>query len=229
MRVFLSFFFITLSMMGYEATEKNERNPQQISIKGFKDTPKQPAPFSKWHIHDPDRPQPAVTTPKYDGKPVPAPQGAKVLFDGTNLKQWKNKKWRLENNTMTVGGNNQESTDKFKDIHLHIEWKTPVGKKGWGQAQGNSGIYLMGLYEVQILNCWANRTYPDGMTGAIYGQRPPEYNACKKPGEWQSFDIHFKAPVFNNKKLSSPAYITVLLNGQILIYLEHKSLLVLYI
>ena len=209
----LCLFVGTTSMADYEVLEKNERNPKQTQIKGFKDTPKQPAPNDKWHVHDPDRTQPEVATPKYDGKPVPAPEGATVLFDGKSLDNWTNKKWKLEDGAMTVTGGGQASKQKFKDIHLHVEWRAPAGRKGWGQKQGNSGVFLMGIYEVQVLNCWANRTYPDGMTGAIYGQQPPMYNACKKPGEWQAYDIHFKAPVYEGKKLVSPAYITVFLNG----------------
>ena len=85
--------------------------------------------------------------------------------------------------------------------------------KGWGQSQGNSGIFLMDTYEIQILNGWANRTYPDGTIGALYGQVPPLANACKKPGEWQCYDIDFTAPVFKDGKMASPAVVTVYLNG----------------
>jgi len=211
--IIASLLLASSTQAAYEITETNVRNPQQTKIKGFKDTPKQPAPNDKWHVHDPDRTQPPVAEPKYDGKPVAAPKDGKMLFDGSSLDNWKNKKWDLKDGIMTASRGDQHSNETFRDIQLHVEWMAPLGRKGWGQAQGNSGVFLMGRYEVQVLNCWGNRTYPDGMTGAIYAQNPPKYNVCKKPGEWQSYDIHFKAPVFKDKKLVTPAYITVFLNG----------------
>ena len=214
MKFFVILICLTIATSAYEITETNTRNSKQVEIKGVGVTPVQPAPYDKWHVHDPKRTQPPVTSPKYNGEPVLAPKAANVIFDGTDLKRFVNKKWPIMDKAMVVysrfGG--QKTIQEFGDIHLHVEWKSPV-RDGWGQAQGNSGIFLMGRYEVQVLNCWANRTYPDGMTGAIYGQRPPAFNACKKPGEWQVYDIHFKAPVFKDKKLVSPAYITVIFNG----------------
>ena len=205
---------LCVQLNAYEVLDKNIHNPAQDKIDGFKDTPKQNPPDEKWHVHDPDRPQPEVAEPKYDGKPVPAPEGATVLFDGKNLDKWTNKGWKVEEDgSMLVTKKSQKSIDEFGDIQLHVEWMAPLDRKGWGQKQGNSGVFLMNKYEVQILNCWANRTYPDGMTGAIYGQRPPMYNACRKPGEWNAYDIHFKAPVWDGETLKSPAYITVFLNG----------------
>jgi hypothetical protein len=200
------------SVFSYEILDENVRNPQQTKIDAPKG-PQQPAPYDKWNVHDPTRTQPPVAEPKYDGQPVQAPEGATIIFDGKSLEGVTNKNWLLEDGVMTVTKGKQNSVAKFKDLHLHVEWKAPLGRKGWGQAQGNSGIFFTGGYEVQVLNCWANRTYPDGMTGALYGQMPPKFNACKKPGEWQAYDIHYKAPVFDGKKLVSPPYITVFLNG----------------
>ena len=160
-----------------------------------------------------NRTQPPVAVPKYDGKPVSAPEGATIIFDGKILEGFKNKDWKLEDGVLTVNKGFQSSVAKFKDLHLHVEWRAPLGRKGWGLKQGNSGIFFPGKYEVQVLNFWANSTYPDGMSGAIYGQKPPMFNACKKPGEWQAYDIHYKALVFDGKKLVSPPYITVFLNG----------------
>jgi hypothetical protein len=163
-----------------------------------------------------------VAEPKYDGKPVPAPEDARVLFDGDDLEQWKNQNWKLENGYMISTRGNQVTIDEFGDMHLHIEWLVPENPNSYGPKQrgygghryhGNSGVYLMGMYEIQILNCWANRTYADGMTGALYGQQPPLVNACRKPGQWQCYDIHFKAPVFKNEKLESRAYVTVYFNN----------------
>ncbi len=196
-----------------QVPEKNERQPGQERIDGYTNTPKQPPPDDKWHIHDPGRSQPPVVEPKYDGDPVPAPAGAKVLFDGKSLDGWSNKGWLLEGGAMVAKKGKQLSVEKFGDGHYHVEWLVPAGLKGYGQKQGNSGVFLMNRYELQVLNCWGNRTYPDGMAGAVYGQTPPLANACRKPGEWQAYDIHFKAPVFEDGKLVSPAYVTVYLNN----------------
>lgn len=197
-----------------QVPEKNERQPEQTSIEGFTDTPMQPPPNQQWHIHDPNRPQPEVAKPKYKGKPVPPPKGTTVLFDGTSLNKWSNKNWKLENGAMIASSPGDTlSTELFGDGHYHVEWMVPAGLKGFDQKQGNSGVFIMNRYEIQVLNCWANRTYPDGTTGAVYGQTPPLVNACRKPGEWQSYDIHFKAPVFKDGKLVSPAYVTVYLNN----------------
>ncbi len=193
--------------------EKNERQPGQKSIDGYKDTPKQPAPHDQWHIHDPDRTQPPVAEPKYDGKPVAAPKDATVIFDGSNLEGWSNAEWGLKDGAMIANKGAQVSKAQFGDGHYHVEWLVPAGLNGYGQAQGNSGVFIMNRYEIQVLNCWGNRTYADGMTGAIYGQTPPLVNACRKPGEWQSYDIHFKAPTFKGKELVSPAFVTVYLNN----------------
>ncbi|MDX1563993.1 MAG: DUF1080 domain-containing protein [Phycisphaeraceae bacterium] len=192
--------------------EKNERQPGQKTIEGYTNTPKQPAPNQKWSVHDPNRPQPPVAEPKYDGKPVPPPPDAKVIF-GKGVDRLTNKKWKRVDDYVIARGGKQKTKDAFGDVHLHVEWYVPTGLKGWGQKQGNSGIFLMDRYEIQVLNCWANRTDPDGMAGAVYGQTPPLYNACRKPGQWQAYDIHFKAPVFEDKKLKTPAYVTVFLNG----------------
>jgi hypothetical protein len=191
---------------------KNERQPEQKNIDGYTNTPMQPD--CKWHVHDPSRPQPKVVKPKYNGKPVKAPKGAKVLFDGSNLDQLTNKGWQIgDDGAMTAAKGGQKSIEKFGDMHLHLEWMVPAGLKGFGQKQGNSGVFLMDRYEIQVLNCWANRTYPDGMTGALYGQTPPLVNACRPAGEWQSYDIHFKAPVFADGKLVSAAFVTVYFNN----------------
>ena len=211
----LSLFALCANAADYEVLDENIRNPKQTDLNGFKNTPMQPSPNEKWHVHDPDRTQPKVATPLYDGSSAPAPADAEILFDGSNLDNFKNKKWKLIDGAMQVTKRSgyQISKEKYGDIHLHVEWMVPQGMKGWHQQQGNSGVFLMGRYEVQVLNCWANRTYPDGMTGAIYAQQPPKFNVCRKPGEWNSYDIYFKAPVFEGKELKSPAYITVIFNG----------------
>jgi len=168
----------------------------------------------QWGVHDMNRPQPPVVTPgKKNHLP---PSDAIVLFDGTDLSAWQGGAWKVENGYMEVAPDSGgiQTKQGFGSCQLHIEWATPEVVAGQGQGRGNSGVFLMGRYEVQILDSFDNPTYPDGQAAAIYGQNPPLVNACRKPGQWQSYDIIFKRPVFNKKgKLISPATITVLHNG----------------
>ena len=186
---------------------------------GFKDTPMLPG--DKWHVHDGDRPQPPVVTP---GGPGQAPSDAVVLFDGKDLSKWQvngqEPGWKLEDGAMIVppsgakGSGTLTSKDEFGDCQVHVEFATPNPPKGSDQGRGNSGVLLMGRYEVQILDNYENLTYPDGQASAIYGQHPPQANACKKPGEWQTYDIIFTAPKFSKDgTVETPAYITALHNG----------------
>lgn len=176
---------------------------------------------NKWKIHDPERPQPPAVNPGPEGQPVPPPSDAIVLFDGKNLSQWEDKKgqparWKVENGYMEVIKDTGDirTKRKFGDCQLHVEWAAPEEIKGDSQDHGNSGVYLMGLYEVQVLDCYANQTYPDGMTAAIYGQYPPQVNACRPPGEWQTYDIIFHRPHFGvDGDLIKPATVTVFFNG----------------
>jgi hypothetical protein len=180
---------------------------------GYEDTPI--IPGTNWHVHDGLRPQPKVVTPGTNstadtvGKP---PSDAVVLFDGTDNSHWE-KPWKVENGYMIAGGGDNPSKEVFGDIQLHVEWSEPNPPKGDGQGRGNSGVFMMGRYELQVLDCFNNQTYPDGQTGSIYGQTPPLVNACRPPGEWQSYDIFWTAPRFDGDKLESPAWITVLHNG----------------
>ncbi|MEA2068846.1 MAG: DUF1080 domain-containing protein [Verrucomicrobiota bacterium] len=199
---------------------------------GYSDTPRLP---SGWRVHDIDRPQPKAVAP---GAQVgQAPSDAIVLFDGTDLLQWKgsvqgnpkkkkyNPKgealWKVENGYMQCTPTGTLVTrDSFGDCQLHIEWQSENPPKGDSQGRGNSGVFLMGRYEIQVLDCYENRTYADGSAGCVYGQTPPMVNACKKPGEWQVYDIVFQAPRFEGEKLVSPAYVTVFLNG---VLVQHKT------
>lgn len=175
----------------------------------------------QWAIHDPARPLPAAVDPGPAGPPVPAPSDAVVLFDGTDLAQWTDSKggppkWRVENGYVEVvkGTGSIKTVRSFGDCQLHVEWAAPSSGAGSGQDRGNSGVFLMGLYEVQILDGYNNRTYADGLTAAVYGQFPPLVNACRKPGEWQTYDIVFHAPRFDQDgKLLEPARLTVFHNG----------------
>jgi hypothetical protein len=123
--------------------------------------------------------------------------------------------WKLENGYVEVvpGKGDMATKEKFGDVQLHIEWATPAEVKGNSQNRGNSGVFLQGRFEVQVLDSYQNPTYADGQAGAIYGQTPPLVNATRKPGEWQTYDIVFQAPLLHGDQLVTPAYETVFLNG----------------
>jgi len=188
---------------------------------GYSDTPFLPG--GKWRVHDGQRPQPPVVTPgtpSTQNRPGKAPSDAIVLFDGTDLSHWESvhggpAKWKVRGTWMEVvpKTGDIQTKDHFGDIQLHIEWRAPTLVKGEGQGRGNSGVFLLGRYEIQVLDCYNNLTYPDGTTAAIYGQYPPLVNACRKPGEWQTYDIVFIAPRWQDEKLVSPAILTVFHNG----------------
>lgn len=157
-------------------------------------------------------PEPKVVDP---GPPGGPPSDALVLFDGKDLAHWEGgEKWLIQDGVATVRGGGITSKQSFGDCQLHVEWAAPEEVKGSGQGRGNSGVYLMGRYEVQILDSYQNETYYDGQCASIYKQRPPLVNVCRKPGEWQTYDIIFTAPKFDKEgTLSHPAAITVLQNG----------------
>jgi hypothetical protein len=171
--------------------------------------PKDPE-MEEW-ISGAEWPEPKVVDPGQPGKP---PSDAVVLFDGKDLTAWNGaEKWTVQDGYAVCGGL-LVSKQSFGDCQLHLEWFVPADVQGEGQDRSNSGVYLMGRYEVQILDSYNNKTYFDGQAGAIYKQRPPLVNACRKPGEWQVYDIIFKAPRFDDKgKLQQPAYMTLLHNG----------------
>jgi hypothetical protein len=146
------------------------------------------------------------------------PADAIVLFDGKDLSQWNGgQDWEVRDG-FAIGHKHGISTkESFGDCQLHIEWATPAKVEGSGQGRGNSGVYLTGLYEVQILDSYNNKTYFDGQAGGIYKQHPPMVNVCRKPGEWQSYDIIFNGPRFDaSGKVKRPAYVTVLQNGVVI-------------
>ncbi len=156
-------------------------------------------------------PEPPVVDP---GPAGGAPSDAIVLFDGKDLSPWSGgDRWRIEDGCAISGHDNIQTKRAFGDCQLHVEWAAPAKIRGAGQGRGNSGIYLMGLYEVQILDSHNNPTYFDGQAAAIYKQHPPLVNASRKPGEWQTYDIVFEAPRFQGGKLVRPAFVTVLHNG----------------
>lgn len=192
---------------------------------GYNDTPI--IPGTKWHVHDGDRPQPPVVTPgtfsTQDTPGIP-PSDAIMLFTGKDLSGWEGAwqpgpaKWKVENGYMEVvpGTGNIKTTALLGDCQLHVEMASPTVVKGDGQGRGNSGIFLMGKYEIQVLDNYENPTYPDGTIGAVYGQYPPLANPMRKPGEWNVYDILWQAPLFDGYKVVRPARVTVLFNGVVL-------------
>jgi hypothetical protein len=189
-------------------------------------------PNGKWHVHDGLRPQPKVITPptpSTEAKPGTPPSDAIVLFDGKNLDQWRKGKdepagWDVIDGAMVVkkGAGDIFTKGEFGDCQLHVEWSAATPPRGDSQARSNSGIFLFGRYEFQVLDCYENPTYPDGQAGSIYGQTPPLVNASRKPGEWQTYDIIFTAPRFAGEKLEKPAYVTIIHNG--IIVQDHTEL-----
>jgi Domain of Unknown Function (DUF1080) len=178
----------------------------------------------KWKIHDPDRPLPPVITPgtaSTQDKAGTAPSDAVLLFDGKDLSHWVDKdgkpaKWKVQNGYMEVvpGTGNISSRDSFGDCQLHVEFTEPSPAHGESQERGNSGVFLMGLYEIQVLDSYENKTYADGQAAAVYGQYPPLVNASRPPAKWQSYDIIFHGARFAaGGELLRPARVTVLHNG----------------
>jgi hypothetical protein len=176
-------------------------------------------------IHSTTRPQPPVVKPAPGGDPMAPPSDAIVLFDGMSLASWRSAdsatagqpaRWKVENGYMEVvrGTGSIQTAQEFGDAHLHVEWTAPNPPTGTGQNRGNSGVFLMRTYEVQVLDSYNNTTYPDGQAGAIYGQFPPLVNAMRPPGEWQVYDIIFRAPRFSpTGTVTTPARMTVFHNG----------------
>jgi 3-keto-disaccharide hydrolase/Domain of unknown function (DUF3471) len=175
---------------------------------------------AEWKAHDMNRPRPAMVKSSL-ALPVPAPSDAVVLFDGRDLSNWRDRdggssKWVVKDGYMesVKGSGYLFSRDSFGDIQLHVEWAAPLPAEGIGQGRGNSGVFLMGLYEIQVLDSYDNFTYADGQAGAVYGQHPPLANASRPAGEWQSYDIVFRHPRFHRDgHLLQPARVTVFHNG----------------
>ena len=188
---------------------------------GYTNTPK--IPGTPWVVHDPFRPQPYQINPgtiSPRNNPGTPPSDAIVLFDGSNLDAWQNNKggdpkWVLGDGYFECRKKSGtiRTKQKFGSVQLHIEWAAPSQVKGSSQGRGNSGVFLAGLYEVQVQDNYDNLTYPDGQASSLYGFRPPRVNVTRPPGEWQSYDIIFEMPEFEKGKLSKKAKITVLHNG----------------
>lgn len=208
----------------------SEKTPKKAPV-GYDDTPMLPG--SKWRVHDARRPQPTIVRPGTSSSqdaPGQPPSDAIVLFDGQDTSAWAGRdggpiQWKVQDGAVEVvpRTGSIETKEHFGDCHLHIEWAAPAEVKGESQGRGNSGVFLLGKYEIQVLDSYDNITYADGHTSAIYGQYPPLINASRGPGEWQTYDIFFVAPRFEGQKLITPAYATVLHNG-ILVH-HHQAIL----
>jgi hypothetical protein len=203
MRILFSLCFSAITL----ATGAQEINRMLDSVKN---APK----LSEYYA-----PVPPLVTP---GKtPADAPGDAIVLFNGKDLSEWSGVRkpdvgWLIEDGAMVVkaGSGNIRTKKGFGDCQIHIEFRTPSKVEGTGQGRGNSGIFIMGRYELQVLDSYSNTTYVNGQAGSIYKQLPPLVNACKGPGEWQTYDIIFTAPRFyEDGRLQSQARITVIQNG----------------
>jgi len=180
---------------------------------GYKDTPVQP--WSGYHVHDPDRPAPKkvdsgeLSTAERGRKP---PSDAIVLFDGKDLSKWKPNQWKVEGGTLIATTGPFETVEEFGSFQLHLEWQAPEVEEENIMNRGNNGVFLMGLFEVQIFDP-RTKIYPDGQAASIYSQTPPLVNACRKPPEWETYDIVFAAPEFKGNKLEKPPRLTMLQNG----------------
>lgn len=195
---------------------------------GYDNTPQ--IPGQKWKVHDKTRPNPPIVTPAATfSHNAPAPSDATVLFNGTDLSAWKSAgksdapKWKVENGYFEVvkGGGDIETKEQFGDFQLHIEWAAPKEIRGESQGRGNSGIFMHGRHEVQVLDVYNNKTYADGQAGGLYGMWPPLQNAMKPPGEFNSYDIIFEAAKWDTAgNLTRQAAVTVIQNG---VVLHHKQ------
>jgi hypothetical protein len=191
---------VALFLAGVVLYSQNSLPPKgRTSPTGYTDTPL--ITDQQWRVHDINRPRPRMVTPA--SVPGGPPSDAIVLFDGKDLSKWsshggeKGKSqvvapaWKVQNGYMEVVHEAGDifTKEKFGDIQLHVEWASPAEVDGTSQWRGNSGILLMGVYEIQVLDSYNNPTYADGQAGAIYGQWPPLVNASRKPGEWQTYDL----------------------------------------
>lgn len=225
-----------LTVRGLAFSESSIGNQVAIHADQMAGSPEGSAlPGQPWKVHDRSRPQARKVTPGLPLCSPPAPADAIVLFEGKDLTQWSSrdrdgklsaKQWNVESGYLEmVPGTNLVSRDKFGDCQLHLEWMTPSGVDAshYGQMRGNSGVILMGHYEIQVLSLFDNITYADGAAGGIYGLYPPLVNPCLPEGEWNTYDIVFKAPVFKGLDVASPGCITLFFNG--LLAHDHVELL----
>lgn len=187
-------------------------------VPGYQDTPLQPD--GKWHVHDPVRPQPPIVAAGTFSEKATPPGDARVLFDGHDLSQWRDQEtggpagWKIEGGVLVAAKGDIVTTNEFGDLQLHLEFCEPEPAPGDPDNRGNSGVFLMDRYEIQIFDSYHNKFYADGAMASLYGQHPSLANACRPPGEWQTCDIAFTAPRFGlTGEVLSPGYVTVFHNG----------------
>lgn len=180
-----------------------------------------------WAVHDMNRPQPPVVDPgtaSTQEQPGRPPSDAIVLFGGKpeDINQWCAEKpageptrWVVKDGALQCvpGSGYIRTKQEFGECQLHVEWSEPEDIQGKSQGRGNSGVFLMGQVEVQVLDNYNNPSYPDGMASAIYGINPPMVNVIRPPGKWQSYDIIFRRPVYKDGVEVAPGYVTVFVNG----------------
>ncbi len=205
---------LTLTVAGILAQSPKKKEPIQ-----YVDTES-----GRWMVHDENRPAPPVVTPgtcELQGPPGKAPSDAIILFDGKDLSNWSSEKgepskWIVRDGYMesVKGAGYARTKQQFGSCQVHVEFATPAVVTGIGQGRGNSGVFLQGMYEVQVLDSYENKTYPDGQCGALYGRSVPLANACCKPGQWQTYDIVYHRPLFDaSGKVTRKAIFTVFQNG----------------
>ena len=184
---------------------------------GYDDTPFQPD--GKWRVHDSRRPQPPVVTPGPYVAVAPPSDAIVLLGRDADLSQWVSDDgapaaWPMADGILQTGKGMLRTKAEFTDMQLHVEFATPSRVIGDSQGRGNSGVFLAGVFEIQVLDSFQNPTYADGQCAALYGQHPPLVNASRGPGEWQTYDVAFTAPRFStSNQLASPATVTVFHNG----------------
>jgi hypothetical protein len=241
--VVLSAVVMLLNIRGVwgQETEQSAPRARPLPAIGYTDSPL--IPGTPWRVHDINRPRPRVVTVAPAGPVQPAPADAIVLFDGTDVAHWRTAGdnpgellpagWKVEEGNLVVAPNSGsiQSAETFGDCQIHIEWSAPAPPEGSSQGRGNSGVIIMGLYEIQVLDSYNNITYADGQASAVYGQYPPLVNATRPPGEWNVYDIVFLTPRFDGNKLVRPGFVTVFHNGvlvhhnrEIIGAVAHKSL-----
>ncbi|MEI7730531.1 MAG: DUF1080 domain-containing protein [Verrucomicrobiota bacterium] len=226
-------FFTTLLVLGTSLAGWSAETPVTAKNNPTSQKKEEPlTPGGQYRRHDMNRPKPPVRDPgaPSDNEFAKPPADAVVLFNGSDLSQWVRKpdakdvdksiepKWKVENGYVGVvpKSGSLYTKDKFSDCQIHIEWATPaeINPAMKGQGRGNSGVFLPGHNEIQVLDSYQNDTYADGQAAAIYGMYPPLFNVCRKPGEWQSYDITLEQPRYDAQhKLIRPCRLTLLQNG----------------
>jgi hypothetical protein len=212
-------------MVGASATllaVKLSASAASLGMAFYGDPPDQHHP---WAVHDQNRPQPAEVTPgtpSTQDQPGKPPSDAIILFDGKDLSKWKSMKegggpaqWVVKDGVLEVAPSKGDicTKEEFGDCQLHVEWTELENVKGSSQGRGNSGIFLEGVCEVQVLDSYHNLTYADGHAGAVYGINPPMVNPIRPPGQFQVYDIIFRRPIYKDNKLVDEGYMTVIING----------------